>query len=63
MRSKLGILIKRRDSLLEEAKSKCGDQRHLDADTLERNYWHYGYAVAIKDILNNFVLIDKKEVE
>lgn len=26
-------------------------QRHLDEGTTERVYWHYGYAVALKDVL------------
>lgn len=26
------------------------DQRHLDADTPERAYWHYGYLVALRDV-------------
>ena len=27
------------------------DQKHLDADTPERAYWHYGYRVALLDVL------------
>jgi hypothetical protein len=27
------------------------DQRHLDAGTDERAYWHHGYASALKDAL------------
>lgn len=30
------------------------DQRHLDADTVERAYWHYGYMVALRDTLASF---------
>jgi hypothetical protein len=26
------------------------DQKHLDEDTVERTYWHYGYLVALKDV-------------
>ena len=30
----------------------CGHaQVHLDAGTPERAYWHYGYAIALKDVL------------
>ncbi|MFT3724573.1 MAG: hypothetical protein QM773_13425 [Hyphomonadaceae bacterium] len=28
------------------------EQRHLDANTTERAYWHYGYAAALQDIRN-----------
>ncbi len=27
------------------------DQRHLDEGSVERAYWHYGYATAISDVL------------
>lgn len=30
------------------------DQRHLDADTVERAYWHYGYMVALRDVLASY---------
>lgn len=37
---------------LEENQSECRtEQRHLDEGTQERAYWHYGYAVAIRDVL------------
>ncbi len=26
-------------------------QRHLDEGTVERAYWHYGYMVALRDVL------------
>ena len=30
----------------------CGHiQAHLDAGTSEQAYWHYGYAVALQDVL------------
>ena len=28
------------------------DQRHLDMNTSERDYWHYGYLVALRDALD-----------
>jgi hypothetical protein len=28
-------------------------QRHLDEDSIEQGYWHYGYLCAIKDILGS----------
>jgi hypothetical protein len=27
------------------------DQRHLNDETIERAYWHYGYLIAVNDIL------------
>ena len=36
---------------LNENCPNCGDeQRHLDEGTVERQYWHYGYLVALRDI-------------
>jgi hypothetical protein len=35
-----------------EAPYLPGDQRHLDANTPERAYWHYGYQAALADVLN-----------
>lgn len=32
------------------------EQKHLDDGTPERTYWHYGYYVALGDVLN---LMDK----
>lgn len=48
-------LQKRHDGivkLLAEVHPEVHQQRHLNAGTPERAYWHYGYAVAINDILN-----------
>ncbi|MGI9486261.1 MAG: hypothetical protein ACR2RF_10370 [Geminicoccaceae bacterium] len=47
-------LIERRDgigSFLADAQCLT-DQRHLDAGTSERDYWHYGYAIALQDIID-----------
>jgi len=30
------------------------EQYHLDEGTMERYYWHYGYVVALKDIMRKF---------
>jgi len=27
------------------------EQKHLDDGTIERQYWHYGYYIAINDVL------------
>jgi hypothetical protein len=40
-----------RDWLKENAPECCEEQRHLDAGTPERAYWHYGYLCALHDIL------------
>jgi hypothetical protein len=49
------LLRQRRDGirqwLAEEAPYAVADQRHLDASTPERAYWHYGYQSALTDII------------
>ena len=40
-----------REWMAEEAPYVVADQRHLDANTPERAYWHYGYQAALSDIL------------
>jgi hypothetical protein len=37
--------------LHEEAPYIDGDQKHLDSNTPERAYWHYGYLAALEDIV------------
>lgn len=37
--------------LLRDHKVELGEQKHLDADSVERLYWHAGYASALRDIL------------
>jgi hypothetical protein len=34
-------------------------QAHVDAGSLERRYWHYGYLVALRDVLR---LIDSQQI-
>lgn len=52
---KMRALEKRRDDLAdwleESAPEMVEEQRHLDAGTEARAYWHYGYLLAIKDVL------------
>jgi hypothetical protein len=38
--------------LLENAPYCSSDQRHLDENTPERAYWHYGYRAALLDVIN-----------
>ncbi len=40
-----------RDWLAENAPYATADQRHLDANTPERAYWHYGYMTALRDVV------------
>jgi len=35
--------------------SGCADQRHLDAGSTERAYWHHGYHSAIIDLVKLLV--------
>jgi hypothetical protein len=37
--------------LNENHRAVFNDQKHLDEGTPERAYWHYGYMVALRDIL------------
>jgi nucleoside 2-deoxyribosyltransferase len=49
----LESLLQERIAGIEDAGlvTACIEQRHLDAGTDERTYWHYGYASALKDIV------------
>jgi hypothetical protein len=40
-----------REWMAEEAPYVTADQKHLDANTPERAYWHYGYQAALADVL------------
>ncbi len=54
-RDSLSLLRQRRDTIQEwldeEAPYTDVDQRHLDAHTPERAYWHHGYQAALNDIM------------
>jgi hypothetical protein len=41
-----------REWMAEEAPYSIVDQRHLDANTPERAYWHLGYQAALQDVLD-----------
>jgi len=28
------------------------DQKHLEENTVERSYWHYGYRAALEDVIH-----------
>ena len=51
----IALLRQRRDSIRDwlddEAPYAASDQKHLDAHTPERAYWHHGYQAALDDIL------------
>ena len=40
-----------RDWLEKNAPESLIEQKHLDEGTRERVYWHYGYMVAVRDVL------------
>ncbi len=52
----LAALIRRRDGIRawldDEAPYTAHDQRHLDVNTPERAYWHYGYQQALADVID-----------
>jgi hypothetical protein len=58
------MLRQRRDNIREwldeEAPYTEVDQRHLDAHTPERAYWHHGYQAALTDIMAMLALEDGK---
>jgi hypothetical protein len=37
--------------LQKNAPASLAEQKHLDEGTQERVYWHYGYMVALRDVL------------
>lgn len=37
--------------LEDNASHVFADQKHLDADSEARAYWHYGYLAALRDVL------------
>ncbi|OGC94828.1 MAG: hypothetical protein A2W25_17615 [candidate division Zixibacteria bacterium RBG_16_53_22] len=51
----IDILKNRADKIekwLDENHPECMElQEHLDLDTPERAYWHYGYVAALNDVL------------
>ncbi|MGE3066981.1 MAG: hypothetical protein AB7K67_15465 [Hyphomicrobiaceae bacterium] len=60
----IALLEARRDSLRDwlddEAPFTEVDQKHLDADTPERAYWHHGYQAALADIIEMLMGRDEK---
>lgn len=60
----IATLIRRRDAirewLEEEAPYTAHDQKHLDANTPERAYWHYGYQSALADVIELLTTADQK---
>ncbi len=57
-RDALSALKERHDALVEwlerEAADCVAEQRHLEEGTVERIYWHYGYLMALRDVLAMF---------
>jgi hypothetical protein len=55
LRERLGTLSR----WLAENGDDCQEtQAHLNADSVERIFWHYGYLVALRDVLR---LLDSKK--
>jgi hypothetical protein len=54
-KNSVSIIRQRRDNIREwldeEAPYTEVDQRHLDAHTPERAYWHHGYQAALNDVM------------
>lgn len=44
--------------LSESAPYISADQKHLDANTPERAYWHHGYLMALQDVAKMMRLQD-----
>ena len=59
--AKIHVLMSRMRALLDDAREKglTKEQKHLDAGTVERDYWHFGYAMALADIMRSFTLLEK----
>ncbi len=62
--STVALLRQRRDNIREwldeEAPYTEVDQRHLDAHTPERAYWHHGYQAALTDVMAMLALEDER---
>ena len=52
---KMDALIEREQALSEwldeHGQGCCDEQRHLDPSTEARVYWHYGYLMALRDVM------------
>lgn len=42
---------RQREMLKEKHPEVFKDQNHLNTDSMERAYWHYGYSAALFDVL------------
>lgn len=40
-----------REWLEQNAAKEIAEQKHLDTGSAERAYWHFGYAAALRDVL------------
>ena len=60
----IALLKRRRDGIRdwldEEAPYTAHDQKHLDANTPERAYWHYGYQAALADVIDMLTAAGQK---
>lgn len=64
IKQKISQLQQRRNDIREwldlEAPFAEVDQKHLDADTPERAYWHHGYQAALADIIALLAVQNRK---
>ena len=57
--NRLAVILLHRTAIIKEwlerskAKPCLEEQRHLDCGSVERAYWHYGYLVALKDVMSS----------
>ncbi len=49
-----------REWLEDEAPHAAFDQKHLDAASPERAYWHHGYQAALSDVIDLFSPVGQK---
>ena len=52
-------MVRLEERLKAENPEMFKKQKHLDKGE-SRNYWHYGYLMAMKDIFRNFELKEKQ---
>ncbi len=45
-----GSIASLKEWLLDNAPYCTSDQNHLDENSVERAYWHFGYLMALKDV-------------
>ena len=49
--------------LMEQRPQVFEEQKHCVEGTIERIYWHYGYRVALMDVLNQLMKLDRETIQ